>query len=135
MSTKEEKTGYEEQMKNTCINVLKSLGYEVELKERPKMPEPFLKKGDEFWYVNECPLQVINATVVAVGWETTEKVPCLEVVFETAPVQPYGSKIRSSYHILESEMGKFYFRNPQGALARAQKILEENNTKQGELYQ
>lgn len=125
----------DENLKQAAIDVLSQLGYNVTLEEKPKMPEPFLKKGDEFWYVNECPLQVINATVVAVGWETTEKVPCLEVVFEIAPVQPYGTKVRSSYHILESEMGKFYFRNPQGALARAQKILEENNIKQGELYQ
>ena len=124
----------DENLKQAAINVLSQLGYNVTLEEKPKMPEPFLKKGDEFWYVNECPLQVINATVVAVGWETTEKVPCLEVVFETAPVQPYGSKIRSSYHILESEMGKFYFRNPQGALVRAQKILDDNNQKQGELH-
>ena len=115
----------DEKLKQAAIDILSQLGYNVTLEEKPKMPDPFLKKGDEFWYVNECPLQVINATVVAVDWETTEKVPCLEVVFETAPVQPYGSKIRSSYHILESEMGKFYFRNPQGALARAQRILEE----------
>lgn len=124
----------DENLKQAAIDVLSQLGYNVTLEEKPKMTEPFLKKGDEFWYVTECPLQIVNATVVAVGWETTEKVPCLEVVFETAPVQPYGSKIRSSYHILESEMGKFYFRNPQGALARAQKILDDNNQKQGELH-
>lgn len=139
MSKEKEKTPYEEQMKNTCVNVLKSLGYEVELKEKPKMPEPFLKKGDEFWYVNECPLQVVNATVVAVGWDDifTEdgKQRGLEVTFEVVPVQPYGTKLRSSYHILESEMGKLYFRNPADAIDRALKVLEENNKKQGELYE
>lgn len=124
----------DENLKQAAIDVLSRLGYNVTLEEKPKIPDPFLKKGDEFWYVSECPLQVINATVVAVGWEMTEKVPCLEVVFETAPVQPYGTKVRSSYHILESEMGKLYFRNPQGALACAQKILDDNNQKQGELY-
>ena len=122
-------------LKEAALGVLKRLGYEVELKEKPKMPEPFLKKGDEFWYVNECPLQVVNATVVAVAWETEtiEKEPCLEVTFEVAPVQPYGTKLRSSYHILESEMGKFYFINPQDALIHAWKILEDNSKKQGEL--
>ena len=124
----------DEKLKQAAIDVLSQLGYNVTLEEKPKMPDPFLKKGDEFWYVSECPLQVINATVVAVGWEMTEKASCLEVVFETAPVQPYGSKIRSSYHIFESEMGKFYFRNPQGALVHAQKILDDNNQKQGELH-
>ena len=124
-------------LKEAALGVLKRLGYEVELKEKPKMPEPFLKKGDEFWYVNECPLQVVNATVVAVAWETEtiEKEPCLEVTFEVAPVQPYGTKLRSSYHILESEMGKFYFINPQDALIHAWKILEDNSKKQGELYE
>ena len=123
-------------LKEAALGVLKRLGYEVELKEKPKMPEPFLKKGDEFWYVNDYPLQVVNATVVAVAWETEtiEKEPCLEVTFEVAPVQPYGTKLRSSYHILKSEMGKFYFINPQDALIHAWKILEDNSKKQGELY-
>ena len=122
-------------LKEAALGVLGRLGYEVVLKEKPKMPEPFFKKGDEFWYVNECPLQVVNATVVAVGWETTEKEPCLEVVFDVVPIQPYGTKLRGSYHILESEMGKFYFRNPQDALIHAWKILENDNKKQGELYE
>lgn len=124
-------------LKEAALGVLNRLGYDVELKEKPKMPEPFLKKGDEFWYVNDCPLQVVNATVVAVAWETEtiEKEPCLEVTFEVAPVQPYGTKLRSSYHILKSEMGKFYFINPQDALIHAWKILEDNSKKQGELYE
>lgn len=124
-------------LKEAALGVLKRLGYEVELKEKPKMPEPFLEKGDEFWYVNDCPLQVVNATVVAVAWETEtiEKEPCLEVTFEVAPVQPYGTKLRGSYHIYKSDMGKFYFINPQDALIYAWKILEDNNKKQGELYQ
>lgn len=122
-------------LKEAALGVLNRLGYDVELKEKPKMPDPFLKKGDEFWYVNDCPLQVVNATVVAVAWETTEKEPCLEVTFEVAPVQPYGTKLRSSYHILKSEMGKFYFINPQDALIHAWKILEDNSKKQGELYE
>lgn len=126
-------------LKEAALGVLNRLGYEVELKEKPKMPEPFLKKGDEFWYVNECPLQVVNATVVAVAWDDifTEdgKQRGLEVTFEVVPAQPYGTKLRSSYHILESEMGKFYFINPQDALIHAWKILENNNEKQGELYE
>lgn len=122
-------------LKEAALGVLSRLGYEVELKEKPKMPEPFLKKGDEFWYVNDCPLQVVNATVVAVAWEMTDRDPCLEVTFEVSPVQPYGTKLRSSYHILESEMGKFYFRNPRDALIHALKVLEDNNKKQGELYE
>lgn len=124
-------------LKEAALGVLKRLGYEVELKEKPKMPEPFLKKGDEFWYVNDCPLQVVNATVVAVAWETEtiEKEPCLEVTFEVTPVRPHGTKLRSSYHILKSEMGKFYFINPQDALIHAWKILEDNSKEQGELYE
>ena len=122
-------------LKEAALGVLKRLGYEVELKEKPKMPEPFLKKGDEFWYVNDYPLQVVNATVVAVAWETTDSNPCLEVVFEVVPVQSSGTKLRSSYHIHKSDMGKFYFINPQDALIHAWKILEDNNKEQGELYQ
>lgn len=120
-------------LKEAALGVLKRLGYEVELKERPKMPEPFLKKDDEFWYVNDCPLQVVNATVVAVAWEATGSDPCLEVTFDVVPLQPYGTKLRGSFHILESEMGKFYFNDPQKALIHAWKILEGNNKNQGEL--
>lgn len=118
-------------LKEAALGVLNRLGYDVELKEKPKMPEPFLKKGDEFWYVNDCPLQVVNATVVAVAWDD----PCLEVTFDVVPLQPYGTKLRGSFHILESEMGKFYFINPQDALIHAWKILEDNSKKQGELYE
>ena len=133
MSKEKEKTPYEEQMKNTCVNVLKSLGYEVELKVKPKMLEPFLKKGDEFWYVTECPLQVVNAMVVGVGWNQKNG-EILEVKFEVNPTN-IGKTVTDSFLIEPEAMGTFYFRSPVGALKRAQRILEENNTKQGELYQ
>lgn len=123
----------DENLKQAAIDVLSQLGYNVTLEEKPKMPDPFLKKGDEFWYVTECPLQVVNATVVEVGWYQNNS-EILEVVFKVNPTN-IGKSITTSFLIEPKEMGKFYFRSPLGAIERAREILELNNKKQGEIYE
>ena len=126
----------DENLKQAAIDVLSQLGYNVILEEKPKMPDPFLKKGDEFWYITEYPLQVIGATVVEVGWyENNWEI--LEVKFEVeVDVNPtsFGKKVTTSFLIESKEMDVFYFRSPVVALKRALKLLDDNNQKQGELH-
>lgn len=122
----------DENLKQAAIDVLSQLGYNVTLEEKPKMTEPFLKKGDEFWYVTECPLQVVKATVVEVGWYQNNR-EILEVKFEVNPTT-IGKTVTTSFLIEPREMDVFYFRSPVGALKRAQRILDDNNQKQGELH-
>ena len=123
----------DENLKQAAIDVLSQLGYNVTLEDKFKMPDPFLKKGDEFWYVTQCPLQVVNATVVEVGWYQNNG-EILEVKFEVNPTN-IGKTVTTSFLIEPREMDVFYFRSPVAALKRAQRILEENNEKQGEIYQ